>query len=115
MNIKSCKVFSKITNLFLQWVCPYAWETVDVPSHTGEAKASHFQMEVEGFPFHGNGVGLIPHCHVVEEVTVAEAGAFEAMVCVHKMPPHGYDVAGTSAPPVQTSGQRGEAQPCPVE
>lgn len=70
-------------------------------------------MACVAFPFHGNGVGVSPHCHVTGEVTEAEAVG--AVACVHKMPPRGYDVADTSAPPVQTSGQRGEAQPCPVE
>lgn len=71
------------------------------------------------FPFHGNGIGVFdgvsPHCHVTEEVTVAEAGAVGAVTCDHKMPLHGYDIADRIAPQVQTSGQRGEAQPCPVE
>lgn len=92
---------------------------MDVLLHTVEAKASHFHMVSVAFPFHGNGVGLFvgvsPHCHVTEEVTVVEAGAVGAVACDHKMPLHGYDVADRGAPPVQTSGQRGEAQPCPVK
>lgn len=88
---------------------------MDALFHTEEAKASHFHMACVAFPFHGNGVGVSLHCHVAGEVTEAEAGAVEAVACVHKMHLHGYDVADTSAPPVQTSGQRGEAQPCPVE
>ncbi len=80
-----------------------------------EAKASHFHMVSMAIPFHGNVVGVFPHCHVTEEVTVAEAGAVGAVDCDHKMPPHGYDVADRGVPPVQTSGRRGEAQPCPVK
>lgn len=46
---------------------------------------------------------------------MAEAGAAVAMTCAYKMHLHGYDVADKGAPPVQTSGQRREAQPCPME
>lgn len=71
-------------------------------------------MTFVAFPFHGNSVGVSLHCHVAKEVIVPKVGAVGAVAYAHKMPLLGYSEAGRGAPPAHISGQRKEAQPCPL-